>query len=53
MNKYEFRLIDWSKEKKNGTILYIGRSNDFNEDTKAINTINYINGDAAIKIVDR
>ena len=52
IEKYEFRSIDWSKEDKSSAILYIGRPNDFDENAKVIKTINYLNGEPAIKIVE-
>lgn len=50
--RYEFRPIDWNKERKNLKILYIGRPDDFPSDTKTIKTINFLDGRPAIKIVE-
>lgn len=49
--KYEFRPIDWKKENKIKSILYIGRPDDFPEAVKAVDEIKYLNGKSAIKLV--
>lgn len=50
--KYTFRPIEWSMEEKNSQILYIGRPSDFSGDAKVIKTINFLDGQPAIKIVE-
>lgn len=47
---YEFRPIDWEKEKRDGTILYIGMPAEIPSPLK---TINYLDGTEAIRIADR
>lgn len=49
--KYVFRTIDWSKEEKSPSILYVGRPQDFGGDANVLKTIYYLNGEPAIKIV--
>lgn len=51
--KYEFRPIEWDKEKKDGKTLYIGRAEDFSETTSVIQAIYFLNKKEAIKIVER
>jgi 4-amino-4-deoxy-L-arabinose transferase-like glycosyltransferase len=48
--KFEFRPIKWDQEKKADT-LFIGRPNDFPENINAIKTVNYPNGQPAMKMV--
>lgn len=49
--KYEFRPIKWDKEKKDGTILYVGRPSDFPQGTSVLYDVNYPNGEKAMVIV--
>ncbi len=48
---FEFRPIEWNKEKKSSSTIFIGRPNDFSEDAKVINTIFYPNGEKAMLMV--
>lgn len=50
--KYEFRTIEWEKERKDANILYVGLPEDFNPEAKVLKTINFLNGTPAIKIVE-
>lgn len=50
--KYTFRPIKWDEEEKTSEILYVGRSEDFDAGAKVIETINFLNGEPAIKIVE-
>jgi len=50
--KYTFRPIEWSMEEKDPRILYVGRPSDFSQDAKVIKTINFLDGQPAIKIVE-
>lgn len=50
--KYTFRSIEWDKEEKNQQVLYVGRPSDFPEGVKVIKTINFLDGQPAIKIVE-
>ena len=52
-SKYTFRPIEWEEEEKKAEILYIGRPEDFPGDVKSIETINFLDGEAAIKIVEK
>jgi 4-amino-4-deoxy-L-arabinose transferase-like glycosyltransferase len=47
---YEFRPIDWAREKRDGTELYIGTPLEIPD---AIDTILYLDGTEAIRIADR
>jgi 4-amino-4-deoxy-L-arabinose transferase-like glycosyltransferase len=47
---YEFRPIDWTKEKRDGTELYIGTPLEI---PNAMDTILYLDGTEAIRIADR
>jgi len=49
--KFEFRPIEWDKEKKTGE-LYVGRPNDFPDNARVIKTVNFLDGKGAIKIVE-
>lgn len=49
-DKYEFRRIDWPKEKRDGSILYIGTLNDMPHGNVA--NIMYLNGKPAIEMAD-
>jgi 4-amino-4-deoxy-L-arabinose transferase-like glycosyltransferase len=48
---YEFREIDWSKEKRDGSILYVGAPGDMPHGNIA--NIKFLNGKEAIKIADQ
>lgn len=50
--KYEFRPITWDTENKDGSVLFIGRPSDFLEASHTIKSINFLNGEEAIRIVD-
>ena len=50
--KYEFRPIEWDKEKSTN-VLYIGLSQDFPQDVKELDRVNYLNNNPAILIVER
>ncbi|MDP3998141.1 MAG: glycosyltransferase family 39 protein [bacterium] len=50
-DKYEFRVIDWGKEKKDPRILYIGTPGEIPEN--ATETIHYLDGTEAIRIAEK
>lgn len=50
--KYEFRPIDWKNESKNIGTLYVGRPSDFPSDIKVLKEVKYLNGEAAIRLVE-
>jgi len=50
--KYEFRPINWGKEKKNKNILYVGNSHDFPENQQVLFTGYYLDGKEGIKIIE-
>lgn len=50
-DKYEFRAIDWSKEKRDGSILYVGAPGDMPHGNVA--NIKFLNGKPAIEIADQ
>jgi hypothetical protein len=50
-DKYEFRTIDWSKEKRDGSILYVGAPGDMPHGNVA--NISFLNGKPAIEIADQ
>lgn len=50
-DKYEFRPIVWEKEIKSEGTIYIGRSTDFGQDAKVLDSVSYPGGGEAIKIV--
>lgn len=49
--KYEFRAISWDREEIGN--LYVGRPDDFPDDTAGIKIINYLNAEPAILIVGK
>lgn len=51
-SKFEFRPIDWNKEQKSKTTLYVGNPNDFPENIKTLFTGSYLNNEIGIKAVD-
>jgi len=50
--KYQFRIIDWKNEVKDGTILYVGPPGEV-PNGSAIYRISYLNGKPAINIADK
>lgn len=48
---FEFRPISWAEEKKDKSVLFVGRPGDFPDDINPIYRINYPNGNAAIKLM--
>jgi 4-amino-4-deoxy-L-arabinose transferase-like glycosyltransferase len=50
-NKYEFRPLDWERDKYDKSTLFVGATNQFPIDVKALKTIYYPNGQPAMKIV--
>lgn len=48
---YEFRTINWSKEKRDGTILYVGAPFDMPHGN--VGNIKFLNGKPAIEIADQ
>jgi len=50
-DKYEFRSLDWSKEKRDGTILYVGDPSEMPHGNVA--NINFLNGTPAIVMADQ
>lgn len=50
--KFTFRPIDWEKEEKNKRILFVGRPDDFPKSVKVLRTINFLDGEPAIKLVE-
>ncbi len=49
--KFEFRHFNWSDEHKAPGVLYIGMPKEFPDNTPAVDTINYLDGKPAIKII--
>lgn len=50
-DKYEFRTIDWEKEKTDPKVLYIGRPDDVK--SGILQTIYYLNGEEAVRIAQK
>ena len=50
-NKYEFRVINWSQEKRDGSVLYVGAPGDMPHGNIA--NITFMNGKPAIEIADQ
>lgn len=50
-DKYEFRPIDWEKDKLLQNTLFIGRSKDFPDEIKGAYVIHFLDGEVAMKIV--
>lgn len=50
--KYVFRPIKWEVEEETPEILYVGRPSDFPDGVKVIKTINFLDGQPAIKLVE-
>ncbi len=50
--KFVSRSIDWNKDKYDVETLLIGTPDEFPKDTKTSYTIQYLNGETAIKFVD-
>jgi len=49
--KYEFRPIEWEKDKNSRNTLLVGKINDFSSDINIIDTFFYPNGEKAIVLV--
>lgn len=49
--KFEFRKINWAKEIKNGSTLYVGRHSDFPENINYLEKVHYPSGEEAMLIV--
>ena len=52
-DKYEFRPIKWEKDQGAENILFVGLPEEFPGGIEAIKTIDYLNGEEAIKIVEK
>lgn len=50
-SKFEFRPIDWKNEKKDPSILYIGRPQDFDDSAKILKVIRFLNGKPVMYLV--
>lgn len=50
-DKYEFRKINWTGEKRDGTILYVGAPQDMPHGN--VGNIKFLNGDPAIELADQ
>lgn len=50
-DKYEFRKIVWSQEKRDGTVLYVGDPKDMPHGN--VGNIKFLNGTPAIELADR
>lgn len=50
-NKYEFRPIEWEKEEKNGTILFIGNPSEFPSAVAPLYSIRELNRIVSIEMV--
>ena len=50
-DKYEFRKIDWAREKRDGTLLYVGDPKDMPHGN--VGNISFLDGTPAIEIADR
>lgn len=50
-DKYEFRRIDWSREKRDGTILYVGAPDDMPHGN--VGNITFLDGTPAIELADQ
>jgi 4-amino-4-deoxy-L-arabinose transferase-like glycosyltransferase len=50
-SKFVFRPLDWDLEEKTEKILYVGRAEDFHSSANVLKTIDFIDGNPAIKIV--
>ena len=50
-DKFEFRKIDWDKDRNLKQTLFVGRPVDFKNGTYPLKTIKYLNGEDAIEIV--
>ena len=48
---FEFRKINWDKDRNSKQTLFVGNSTDFKDGADALKTIKYLNGEDAIKIV--
>ncbi len=52
-DKYSFRPIDWQNEESGGSILYVGRPEDFGGGAEIIEKINFLDGSEAIWIGEK
>lgn len=50
-DKYQFRPIDWNKEIKDGSVLYIGKPSEI-PSSNILKTIHYLDGDPAMSIAN-
>ncbi len=50
-DRYEFRPIDWQKDREEENVLFVGLPEEFPKGIRTIKTIYYLNGEEAIKIV--
>lgn len=50
--KFEFRPIDWGSEQKSSKILYVGMPSDFPKSMRTVKTINFLDNQPAIAIVE-
>ena len=50
-DKYEFRRIDWSRERRDGSILYVGDLQDMPHGN--VGNITFLNGKPAIELADQ
>lgn len=53
INNYEFRSINWVKDKEIKNVLFVGTPDDFSSDIKPIKTIYYPDQSAAMEVVRR
>ncbi len=51
-SKFEFRPINWSKEQKNKTTLYVGNPDDFPRNIKTLFIGRYLNNETGIRVVN-
>ena len=49
--KFHFRPIDWAREIKDSETLFVGRPQDFPNEVNSVLTVNYLDGQSAIKVV--
>lgn len=50
IGKYEFRDINWNKDRLNKNILYVGSRDQIPEDNNTLKTIFYLNGEVGMRI---
>lgn len=51
-DKYQFKPIEFNKQRQESKTLFVGTPGEFGTDIKVIKQINYLNGEPAILIVD-